>query len=373
MNRRNFLKAGMFGLSGLAASAGLRIPTVFEPSALSVKADGAISLLMRDAFVEMINLERVYHWVYATEELGPRLPGMPIMAKEGQPLKVNVSNLLEHDHAFFIPGVADSGPIRPGGSRMVEFKAPAPGTYIYYDNLNAPINRVMGLHGILMVMPNEEKPINPYGSHATANVSRLFNDLGNTPLFRGNPWVPDRTFFWIYHEVDPSLNFKIQNGETIQPEIFVNEFLPRFFFLTGKIGFHATWDPDIAPHGTEGQPAIVRMATTGLMTHSIHTHGNHMYMLARNGEVSESVILRDTVAVAPLETLDVLIPFHIPPDTPPETWPPKEEGFPMLFIVHDHIETAQSADGGNYPHGMTTHIVFTGPLLTDVSGDTEDV
>ncbi|MEM5790018.1 MAG: multicopper oxidase domain-containing protein, partial [Syntrophobacteraceae bacterium] len=156
------------------------------------------------------------------------------------------------------------------------------------------------------------------GARANPNIKALFSDLGNSVEFPGNPWVPERTFIWILHEIDPSWNLKVQNGETIDPVLFANGFLPRYFLMTGKMGFHSTWDPDIAPHGTVGQPALVRMATTGLMTHSIHTHGNHMFMIGENAQPQVTianktvpeVIVRDTVNVPPLNTLDVIIPFQ---------------------------------------------------------------
>ncbi|MEM5790019.1 MAG: multicopper oxidase domain-containing protein, partial [Syntrophobacteraceae bacterium] len=152
MERREFLKMGMFSLTGLALSPGMGIPTIFEPSEFSEKP-GTFNLFIRDAFVEMINLERVYSWVFATEEFGPKFPGLLIMGKEGQRMRISVINRLEQDHSFFIPGVVDSGPIKPGATAQLDFTAPPAGSYIYFDKLNAPVNRVLGLHGMMVIMP----------------------------------------------------------------------------------------------------------------------------------------------------------------------------------------------------------------------------
>jgi hypothetical protein len=55
-------------------------------------------------------------------------------------------------HAFAIDGVVHEtfGPAgSPTATKDVAFPAPAPGTYIYHDPTDAPVNRVLGLHGVL--------------------------------------------------------------------------------------------------------------------------------------------------------------------------------------------------------------------------------
>ena len=47
----------------------------------------------------------------------------------------------------------DSGPIAPGATFSGTFTATQSGAFLYYDNLNEPVNRVMGLHGALVVRP----------------------------------------------------------------------------------------------------------------------------------------------------------------------------------------------------------------------------
>ncbi len=59
----------------------------------------------------------------------------------------------DEDHAFFIPGIYNSGPIAPGATVTGSFRPTRAGAYMYYDNLNNPVNRVMGLHGAFIVMP----------------------------------------------------------------------------------------------------------------------------------------------------------------------------------------------------------------------------
>jgi hypothetical protein len=36
-------------------------------------------------------------------------------------------------------------------------------------------------------------------------------------------------------------------------------------------------------------------------------------------------------------------------------WPPKQEPFPLRYVMHCHCEMSNTAGGGNYPQGMVTH------------------
>ena len=84
----------------------------------------------------------------------------------------------------------NSGPIPPGATKSFEFFASKAGTYLYYDNLNQPVNRMMGLHGALIVMPNKASAghrFTPYSSPTVA-VQGLFDDFGSSSHFPGLAW-----------------------------------------------------------------------------------------------------------------------------------------------------------------------------------------
>ena len=51
-------------------------------------------------------------------------------------------------------------------------------------------------------------------------------------------------------------------------------------------------------------------------------------------------------------TVDILVPFEAPVDS-----------FPVInrgqkYVVHDHIEMAETASGGHYPSGMVSELIF---------------
>ena len=71
---------------------------------------------------------------------------------------------------------------------------------------------------------------------------------------------------------------------------------------------------------------------------------------------------RDTWMLEPLGRIDMILPFTRPPDVPKGKWPPRDEEFPLKYVMHCHFEISQTAGGGNYPQGAVTHWEMTGAL-----------
>jgi hypothetical protein len=387
VRRREFLRFGSCGLAAVTfGTAGLPI-FLRGGRALAAPLSGAVPLTLIEADAEMVDGTLVYSWAF-DGPAGPRIPGPLILATEGERVRLEVRNEIPHGgaHGFAVPGVVESGPIPHGETVPVDFTAPAAGTYLYLDPFNAPVNRVMGLHGVLLVVPPPVGHHTPY-SRPTPKVQRLFDDLGSpgwsagrgSAHFPGHPWDPDRTWIWLFHTVDPDKNALLdpeQPGSvsTLAAAQFQEGYLPRYFTLNGKSGFfaaghhpddaeHAHHGPlpeydlqvDIAPFGNVGQPALVRTVNAGLATHSLHPHGNHHYLLAENGTVRDNVWWVDTWTLPPLARKDLLLPFIRPPEIPAPAWPPVDELFPLQYTMHCHVEMSQTAAGGNYPQGAVTH------------------
>lgn len=123
---------------------------------------------------------------------------------------------------------------------------------------------------------------------------------------------------------------------------------------------------NIMIRGRQGQPTLIRSMNAGLCTHSPHIHGNSVFDLTM--QVGDSVACSsnifevDTWTLAPLGRKDMLLPFERPPDIPTAAWPPRQEPFPLRYVMHCHSEMSQTAGGGNYPQGMVTHWEMTGHL-----------
>ncbi len=352
----------------------------------------AVELEIGDAVKEMhthnpTNSARCYFWVYksVSPDLSHDSPGPVIITTRGDTVNLKVTNKLDEPHAFFIPGMVDSGPIAPGETWQSSFVASISGAHLYFDNLNSPVNRVMGLHGALIVMPDAPQPghkFTPY-DNPTPAVQKLFDDLGSTAHFPGlaweqgdsTPWAldstgktpnapPFRQYVWLAHQASPRLFAEVGDfaeGEDFPANRFVELFLrdpfqphafhadnpegnrrAQYFTFSGQSGFFSHDSAVITPMGRVGEPAVVHILNAGLWAHSLHLHANHFYVTSVNGEVRANVFSLDTFEVGPADRVDYLLPFTRPPDVPnvrglglPDTpltrangrpvWPPVEE------------------------------------------------
>ena len=373
LRRRQFIGLGLTGLAGLAI--GVRSGAIGEiVGDPALGASTTLDLTIGEALVEMVDLTPVYMWTFG-DASGPRVPGPVLHALEGDTLTIRVRNTLDEPHAFAIHGTAiTTGPIAPGATVTLTTTAPAAGTYIYLDPLNAPVNRLLGLHGTMVVLPAAGNC--PY-STPTPAVRALFDDLGTAAHFPGEPWKAERTRIWHVHTVDPVWHAMAQDGQAIDARRLIDGYRPRYFTLNGASGFFASHNPKNAPIGNLGQPFLIRITNTGMCAHSLHIHGNHIYIVSENGTVPEDAPWIDSWQCGPLDRVDWLLPMLRPPDIPgPANRPlrdviPEELGYldsyglpqaPLEFPMHCHMEPSQTAAGGNYPGGLVTHWAITGDV-----------
>lgn len=362
ISRRDFLKFSTCGMAAVAVGTAGGYGLLWRDKE-AMAASQSLNIDIIEAEHEMTDLVRVPVWAYRINGT-TSVPGTAIFAVEGDDLTINVSNDLTVNHAFSVPGVVDSGSIAPGQTVQLKFKAPTAGTYMYLDPLNAPVNRVMGLHGALVVLPR--LAVTPY-SNPTANIKALFEDFGTTSHFPGHPWDPNRTWLWIVSSADPIKNALAANTPGISPAAFTTGYAPQYFMINGKSGFFSSHSRGVEIMGNEGQPALIRTMNAGLSWHSLHTHFNHCYLLAVDGVPQSNLWLVDVWTMGPMDRKDVLMPFIQPPDIPVQTWDKIKAGtnqelLPMAWPMHCHLETSQTAAGGNYPNGMLAHMKLTGPV-----------
>ncbi|PKN13656.1 MAG: hypothetical protein CVU69_00325 [Deltaproteobacteria bacterium HGW-Deltaproteobacteria-4] len=418
MNRRDFLKMGASGLTMVAVGTMADWPLLLSgsPAYASHLARGRLELDMVAVDAEMVDGVLVPMWAFTLAETGhaamvggARIPGTGLIALEGDRIRLRITNSVGQGgaHGFAIPGVpltvagtiVNQVTIPSGGDHVdIEFTAPAAGTYMYLDPLNAPVNRVMGLHGSFIVLPNPIGNNTPYGN-PTNRVQRLFDDLGSTAHFPGNPWDPMRNVVWMFNVIDPVKCAAAAVAAAINPTVFLTGFLPQYFTINGKSGYFSAQHAhgmtgDITEHeeetrtsfaeglfdlqrnisarGSVGQPMLIRTLNVGLMWQSPHIHGNHVYPLSHanalsgSRQISNNLTMLDTWSIAPGDIKDVLLPFIQPPDIPAATWSrlandTSDELFPLVYPMHDHNELSNTAAGGNYPFGAATHWQIDGP------------
>lgn len=308
-----------------------------------------LNFVITDALKNMvshnsINNAQCYFWLFKEKHFPEEVPGPHIFTTVGTPVKVTITNALDEPHAFYIKGVANSGPIPPGGTKTIQFVPETAGTYLYYDNLNAPVNRMMGLHGAFIVMPKEAvsgHKFTPY-SVPTPAVQQLFDDFGTTAHFPGLSWEQGdsstntpafRQYVWVLHEASSRLFAEVGRytpGKDYPAAQFIKSFQydrfrsdglnlkPDFFTINGQSGLFAAHNPYITPFRRVGEPVIIRILNAGLSNHSLHIHANHVYLTGLNGVVQENPIWVDTFTAHPLDIFDWALPFMRPPDVPNE-------------------------------------------------------
>lgn len=452
MNRRDFLKLGATGVAATIVM-GTRIPFLGMMNAYAAGSQ-TLEVTITDAMKQMvthneINDARCYFWVYQmtlVDSAGNRTPipvdcpGPSIYAVNGDTITLKITNALDEPHSFFIPGIFDSGIIQPGQTiAPPPFTVTKSGAHLYYDNLNEPVNRVMGLHGALVVRPLAAAAghnFTPY-DNPTPHVQNLY-DMFGTKFWPGLKWEegdqatncpPFRQYVWLYHQASPNLQAAVGNlspGQIYDPRKFCDQFLrdpfsptrannkPQYFTINGQSGFFSHFIPAITPVSRVGEPVVIHILNAGLQTHSHHMHCNHFFVTSHNNVRNPDPVPHpnpiwvDIYGVKPMERIDYTFPFMRPPDNanvrgigrpdrPLNTaggipcWPPQEEmqtffppplapgalptAFaqdgvtpvemqqrlsPLCYPAHDHLETSQTAQGGNYNCGLISGAYIIG-------------
>jgi hypothetical protein len=293
-------------------------------------------------------------------------PRRTIVAESGSTIKLTITNRLREAHTFTIAEAGVDVALAPGETRDIDFAPPAPGTYLYHDKTDAPVNRVLGLYGALVVVPADR------------------------------PWTLDgsdgefeRQWLWLLGDIDPEWGRLARLGTKIDPE--KTPCLPRYFTLNDRSGvFSLAVSPDEAEnlrtledtkpsghartvdvrdvHHNEdagvGTGQLIRMLNAGVAVHQPHFHGNHVWTLAINNKtltrthvevVDGHVALQhweDVVEMDPLSSKAVMLPLKPPPDALDVVRANQECDW--IYPMHCHAEMSQTAGGGLYPGGQVS-------------------
>jgi FtsP/CotA-like multicopper oxidase with cupredoxin domain len=311
-------------------------------------------------------------------------PDRTLVAETGSKIRIMVHNHLsqEHELRFHIApagGDKGTGAIAPGASTLLEFEAPPPGTYLFSDPGNEPVERTLGLYGALVV-------IDP------ANAWRLFP--GGTEF--------ERQWLWLCHDVDPNWARIASRGQTVNPAS--TPAVPRYFTLNGYSGFQSLAvttneefnelrEQDTLPSGHpretdvrnfSASPSLggvrtgqlMRMVNAGIVDHQLHYHGNHVWTVRANGydfprsggsvSAEGDVLLQhweDTVQLEPMDRKESLLPVRRPPEVLDPVWDARTEDW--KYPMHCHAEPSQTAAGGLYPGGLVADWVLAAGAIPE--------
>lgn len=320
MKRRKFLQLGAGAAAGtIAGSVGLLSWTPRAEAATIV-----VSLTALKGDVPQIDGTTAFMLGFSNTGV-ITVPGPTIICQAGDTIQLTLNNSLNTATVFAVGGTSVRMTVPARSTTQLSFAAPAPGSYLYFDDQNSGVRRVMGLHGALVVMPAGIK-----------NQS-----------FVGGPTFK-RQFKWVLGNVDPAWGATVKaNGDAAVGNISPTSFQPRYFTINGN-SYDRTHEPNTDIYGLYGEPALIRIMNAGGMVHSPHFHANHVEICSVNRtNYSSNRKHKDIVSMFPRDCRDVIFPFKQPPDA----WPritTEVQNFPM----HCHAEMSQTAGGGMYPHGM---------------------
>lgn len=286
------------------------------------------------------------------------LPSGQLEVQVGDTVNLKITNNSTMPVGFTIPGVAGAtkATIPRGATGTVSFRAPAkPGTYMYIGTVNgsAATGRALGATGAMVVLPRGSRTsveaLFP-GVRARANRQPMFG-RGVGPGIPANI-VQERT--WLFAELNPTTARELTGGRVVLP----SDPEPEYFLINGLSGMLSVEDHNshvsgrAGGLGQPGESTLVRMINTGRAPRSIHMHGNHFWVLSHPDTPWLVGAFKDTVRIPSGGIVDILVPLETPPDSFPLT------NRAQKYVVHDHIEMAETASGGHYPAGMVSEVIL---------------
>ena len=211
------------------------------------------------------------------------LPGPELIAQPGVQVTVNVTNALDREMSFEVPGLSvDQGaaPIAPGATKAYTFTA-ARGTYLYRSAGDAGRQAAMGLHGALVVRPPEPDP--PAQAQAYGDASSAY----------------DSDAILVLSEIDPRLNADPLGFNLL-------DWAPTYWLINGKA------HPDTADiTGAPGSTLLLRWVSAGPETVTMTMANGRAKQIAQDAEplANPFSVVADTLPAG--STADALV--TIPP------------------------------------------------------------
>jgi FtsP/CotA-like multicopper oxidase with cupredoxin domain len=275
-----------------------------------------------------------------------QLPGPTLIVTEGQTVTVTLTNNLPKvagNTSILFPGfdvcagtLDSSGVCTPSGgvvglltqeaangaSVTYRFKATKPGTYAYYSGTQGDLQIEMGLHGALIVLPDLGASGVPTGYSTPAGLPATCRALGNKTIYGGTQKdfrlaaaaynhtsaCYEREYLFQLSEIDLDIHTQVEAqaradaGQCASAggclQVNTEPYHPSYFMVNGR-SFPDVLDPNYAsaypnqpyngnPHTHPGDLVLVRVVGTGRWQHPLHEHGNHLRILAVDGNMIKS-------------------------------------------------------------------------------------
>jgi len=260
-----------------------------------------------------------------------QVPGPTLIVTEGQTITVTLTNGLPTaagNTSILFPGftVTSTGGVpglltqeaAPAGTVTYSFVASTPGTHAYYSGTQGDLQVEMGLYGAIIVLPsgaptngtcpvhNRAAGINPAGNALVATGEGDFRLSPTGAAYHLTQSCYDREYLFQFSEMDPNIHRQALNQVTAKAgcvvtdvtcrlEVPTEPYHPAYFLINGR-SMPDDMDPNYAaeyphqpyngdPHMHPGELVLLRVIGQGRWQHPFHEHGNHVRILARDGNI----------------------------------------------------------------------------------------
>lgn len=317
--RRGLLGSLLGGL-GLAAAVPLseaRAAALSAPANWSLRAVPTTYTFPTGAVLPFFRLENL--------GAGTTHGHVPVLeATEGQTVTVQIDNQLPIAIRPGLIGVKDGPFLRAGQTGQFTFSMPPAGSYLMGRG-----NPTRGGGGGMQAY-DMQRPASGFSAMVISRPTSGMNEL-----WSGGP-AYDREYFLLYEDADDRHNAVMGSAGSALP---MQPYEPNYFMVNGLAYPDIAGDADSVVSGLLGERILIRMGNLGRMRQSIHFHGFHPEVVARNA-VHETILgEKDTVPVPQRTTTDVILTANQVGDYP----------------LHPHSLTAVSANGF-YPLGQLSLI-----------------
>jgi FtsP/CotA-like multicopper oxidase with cupredoxin domain len=330
--KTRLLLAAMVAVASLTATAHAAAPGITGPT---------FKLTAQPAYLSQPDGNSVYSWGYgcssAPTGYAPaamsggfcntmQVPGPTLIVTEGQTVTVTLTNGLPTaagNTSILFPGfnVTTSGGVSglmtqeaaPGGSVTYTFTASSPGTRAYYSGTQGDLQIEMGLYGAIIVLPASVPSACTSGIHAsnlTAEGHWGESDFRLAPAAYDHPEsCYDREYLFQFSEMDPRIHAQALAQVTARTgctagtmgcslEVPTEPYHPAYYLINGR-SMPDDMDPNYSfqyphqpyngdPHMHPGELVLLRIIGQGRWQHPFHEHGNHVRILARDGNLITS-------------------------------------------------------------------------------------
>jgi FtsP/CotA-like multicopper oxidase with cupredoxin domain len=289
------------------------------------------NLTAQPAFITQPDGSLVYSWGYgctsAPSGFAPasiaggtcsnmQVPGPTLIVQQGQAVSVTLTNNLPvaaGNTSILFPGfiVTTSGgaaglltqEAAPGNPVTYTFTATTPGTRSYYSGTQGDLQVEMGLYGAIIVVPSGIPTACTSGVHLSNEAAQTSHGEGNFRLaaaaYNHAGACYDREYLFQFSEMDPRIHREAEEQSTRTCtgclNVATEPYVPAYFMVNGRSmpddmdGNYAPQYPHQPyngnPHMHPGELVLLRIVGQGRWQHPFHEHGNHVRVLARDGNL----------------------------------------------------------------------------------------